>query len=236
MNKTMIHKIFGFLKRILPLRIARFLRSAITAFWTPVYFSYLNGHFVSSFLNKSVSRKDEAMPWYTYPAIDFLRTRKFDSKNVLEFGGGQSTLWWATRAKRVVTFEDNKKWGESLMKAVPGNAEIFLVSSELAEKCVGEVMDKLNNLKEIKFDVIVIDGLWRREMVKVAQNRLAEHGAIICDNAEGYGFYEEFKNSGMKRIDFFGHAPGVLLPHCTSIFFKNDCFLFNTDFSIPVLV
>ncbi|MFM7806835.1 MAG: thrombospondin type 3 repeat-containing protein, partial [Planctomycetota bacterium] len=44
-----------------------------------------------------------------------------------------------------------------------------------------------------KFDVIVIDGLDRRQLVPVACERLAEGGIVICDNAEGYGFHEALK-------------------------------------------
>jgi hypothetical protein len=28
-------------------------------------------------------------------------------------------------------------------------------------------------------------------------------------------------------VDFYGYAPGIVQPHCTSIFFKTFCFLFG---------
>jgi hypothetical protein len=30
-------------------------------------------------------------------------------------------------------------------------------------------------------------------------------------------------------VDFYGHAPGVILPHCTSVFFKGSAFVFGND-------
>ena len=32
-----------------------------------------------------------------------------------------------------------------------------------------------------------------------------------------------------NRVDFYGHAPGVLLTHTTSIFFKSETFIFNNQ-------
>jgi hypothetical protein len=30
-------------------------------------------------------------------------------------------------------------------------------------------------------------------------------------------------------VDFYGHAPGVILPHCTAVFFKGRAFVFGND-------
>ncbi|MBI2632906.1 MAG: hypothetical protein HYW78_00760 [Parcubacteria group bacterium] len=223
----------------MPSAYASFLRSFFTAFYTPIYFSYLNGHFKSSFKNKAVSRNGDALPWYTYPIIDFLRTRTFSDKIILEFGGGQSTLWWAQRSKKIITFEDNKEWYTTLKKIIPSNTDLFLVSNESPEKCVSGVENILKTLDVPRFDIIIIDGLYRREMVDIACQVVSRNGAIICDNSSvendtnGYGFHESFKNRMFMRADFFGHAPGVILPHCTSIFFTENCFLFDSNNEIP---
>lgn len=72
-------------------------------------------------------------------------------------------------------------------------------------------------------------------MIEIACEVVSESGAIVCDNAEGYGFFEGFRDRGFQRVDFFGHAPGVNLPHCTSIFFKPGAFLFDSGFPILVI-
>ena len=229
----MLHRIFKAIKAILPDKLAAWLRSFFTAVCTPAYFSYLNGHFKSSFLNKSVASTGEALPWYTYPAVDFLRTRDFSDKTILEFGGGQSTLWWAKRAKNVITLEEDGNWYEMLKRTIPSNAKLFLISKESREKCVAEVESALKTLEIPHYDVVIIDGLFREQMVDIACRVVRPEGAIICDNAEGYGFYDGFKDRRLKRVDFFGHAPGVIFPHCTSIFFGNNCFLFDAHQEIP---
>lgn len=234
MTQTVIQKAFAPIKRYFPSWIANPVRRVATALLTPVLFSYRTGHFLSSLRAKAVQKNGEPLPWYTYPSIDFLKNRSYADKSVLEFGAGQSTLWWAKRAKRVVSLEGDKVWYEKIKNAMPQNVELYLVSMESPKVCVSEVVNILNN-KNISYEVIVIDGLYRYEMTDIAKKLVVEDGIIICDNAEGYGFYDAFKNSGLNRVDFFGNAPGVVLPHATSILFKSGCFAFSADHTIPVI-
>jgi hypothetical protein len=233
MTQTIIQKIFEPLKQYLPTPISNLIRSFFTATLTPILFSYRTGHFRSSWKMLSVSRIGEPVPWYTYPCIDFLKYRDFSGKTVLEFGGGQSSLWWSQRAKSVVTLEGNRLWHEKIEAQMPCNVNLFLVSVENPSECVKSVLQVLQGY--VEFDVIIIDGLFRAEMIAIAQAFVAKDGAIICDNAEGYGFYEGFRETGMSRVDFFGNAPGVLLPHCTSLFFKERCFLLFSENAIPAI-
>ncbi len=82
--------------------------------------------------------------------------------------------------------------------------------------------------------MIVIDGAMRRAMISIALEFLAPGGAIIFDNAEGYGFVGEIAKRDVQRVDFFGYAPGVWLPHCTSLVFREYCFLLRPDVAIPL--
>src|SRR5437870_895308 len=52
----------------------------------------------------------EPRPWYTYPAIEYLKQIDFRRKAIFEYGCGHSTLFWATRAARVVSIEHNPAW------------------------------------------------------------------------------------------------------------------------------
>lgn len=235
MTQIIIQKAFKPFKEKLPSWIWNPIRSLLTAILTPVLFSHRSGHLRSCFVREAVSAKGEPIPWYTYPCIDFLRFRCYKWKKVLEFGGGQSTLWWARRAMHIITFEGDKSWYEKIKSKMPANVELYLVSMENPEKCASDVKRILDSRKDDKFDVIVIDGLFRFEMIDIAKKVMADSGVIICDNAEGYGFYEGFKDSELNRVDFFGYAPGVVLPHCTSIYFRRSSFLFNSQHIIPVI-
>lgn len=236
MTQTVIHKVFAPIKQLLPSWAYNPIRSVGTAIIGPMLAAYRTGYFRSAFKMAAVSRSGEPLPWYTYPSIDFLKYRNYEDKIILEFGGGQSTLWWASKAKQVVTLEGDREWYEKIKGQIPNNVDLCYVSMESKEINVSEVTHTLKNKQYSKYDVIVIDGLYRYEMIEIALSYLADDGIVICDNAEGYGFYEGFKESGLWRVDFFGNAPGVVLPHATSIYFRpSSCFIFDAKYPIPII-
>ena len=63
-------------------------------------FSY--GHLRSVRAASPVDAAGKPIPWYTYPAIDFLRQLDLSERTVFDIhGSGKSTLFWAARAARV---------------------------------------------------------------------------------------------------------------------------------------
>jgi hypothetical protein len=179
-----------------------------------------------------VDRHGNPIPWYTYPAIDLLNAKDFSTKTVLEFGSGQSTLWWAKRAKRVLSLESDPQWLTYVQSQLPAhaNAEMLLIAYDLTG-----VED---HVRGSKFDVIIIDGLDRLKAASCSIGLLQQGGAILLDNSEDYygpdpmnkyAMLDLFRSTGFDRVDFYGFAPGVILPHCTSLFFKERCFVFRGD-------
>lgn len=81
-------------------RVRRLVRRIGTAFLTPLSFALNSGHFKSAFAEKALSRGGKAIPWFTYPAIDFLVAKDFSASSILEFGGGQSTKFWGGGSQR----------------------------------------------------------------------------------------------------------------------------------------
>src|SRR5688572_13130708 len=136
---TIIQRAFAPFKAYLPKWIWSPIRNVATALLTPALFSYRSGHFRSSLKRAAVSKDGRPLPWYTYPCIDFLKARSFNDKSVLEFGGGHSTLWWAARAKDVVTIDGNAGWYERLKSQVPANVDLHHVSLSTPDACVSDV-------------------------------------------------------------------------------------------------
>lgn len=227
MRQAMFPRITGPLKRMLPSSLWRPVRAVATGLLTPLRFSARTGHWTSSLHQSARAPGGAALPWYTYPAIDFLAQRSFADKNVLEFGGGQSTLWWAPRAKTVMTVEEDGDWYQSLLPRVPANVTLKHAPIDRAAPSIEPVRAMLAAHPVSKFDVIVIDGHLRKKLVSLAFERLAPGGALILDNAEGFGFHEEIRDVACRRIDFFGFAPGVSMRHCTSLVYVDDCFLLD---------
>lgn len=235
MTQTRIQKSFAPLKKLFPACVYNPIRSIATVVIGPSLSAYRSGYYRSAIKREAVTRSGKPLPWYTYPCIDFLKHRNYKDKVILELGGGQSTLWWAARANHVVTLEGDWSWYEKLSKKVPNNVSLGYVSMESSERNVSDVKRLLNEGKYTSFDVIVIDGLYRYEMIEVAMNWLSSDGIVICDNAEGYGFYEGLKATRLSRVVFFGNAPGVVLPHATSIVFGPTAFVFKSHHPIPVV-
>jgi hypothetical protein len=232
-QKTKIQKNFKFFKIIFPKFISNWVRKVSTAFITPIRFSINSGHFKSSFKQIAIDKNGNPLPWYSYPAIEFLKTKNFKSKKILEFGAGQSTLWWANASSFVKTFERDENWYQNVKTNIPSNVEITHLKETNEISILAEIEDALS-IDNIKYDVIIIDGLFRKQLCKTAINYLNDNGVIITDNSEGYGFKEAFDGTGFKRVDFHGFSPGVVLKQATSFFFKNDSFIFENDSKISL--
>ena len=138
------------------------------------------------------------LPWYTYPAIDFLAQRDFKTCNVLEFGGGQSTLWWSAKARSVLTIERDAAWFARLQSQVGPNVSLHHIPVDRVTRTIQPVIDLIAANPTRKFDIIVVDGHLRQEVAALAFDYLAPLGAIILDNAEGYGFYDELQETSVS--------------------------------------
>lgn len=219
-----IRRLARLVRRVLPSPVSRFTVAVGTAVLTPVAFSARSGHFRSALRARAVDAAGRALPWYTYPAIEFLSRQDYAGRRVLEWGAGHSTVWWSARAASVLAFDSDPNWVRWVRTAAPAAA-------------VHQVPDDLTGVDAYlaggMFDLIVIDGLDRYRCARRSADLLADGGAVVFDNSEGYwgpeGQYpilDLFRSQGFQRVDFYGFAPGVFWPHCTSLFFRSRCFLF----------
>ncbi len=169
-----------------------------------------------------VDAAGEPIPWFTYPAIDFLEPRVQRNWTVLEWGCGNSTLWWAARTKRVVGVEHDRAWHQLVASKAPANATLVL----------SEDPDRYANLQDAPeagpYDAIVIDGEQRNQCARRAAASVKPDGIIVFDNSDRKMYRDGLAflmDSGWKRLDFFGLIPSYLYRNCTSIFYRNDAFL-----------
>lgn len=227
MAKLFLHDIFAQFKKTLPAPLTRSIRAGSTALLTPFYFSIRSGHFVSSLQSKAVDAQQAPLPWYTYPAIEFLSSRDFTGRHVLEFGAGQSTLWWAKHAAQVTSFEEDKGWYEQVKTRMPAHVDLTFCPDL-------RLHDFEQQIGAQRFDVVIVDGFDRLVAAQKARLVLKPDGILILDNSEGYwgaeGTYpiiDLLMSEGMMRVDFCGHSPANIMPSCTSIFFRAENWLFS---------
>lgn len=161
-----------------------------------------------------VDRHGAPLPWLTYPALDHLSRLDFSKARVLEYGSGQSTLWWSARAAAVLAVEGREVWAERLRVLVPVNTTVLgpldgdeYVLSPLAS---GQL-----------FEVIVIDGWYRRECATAALPFLAPGGLLILDNSDWHvDIAAWLREQGLMQFDFHGFGPLNPYTWCTSLFIR----------------
>jgi hypothetical protein len=92
------------------------------------------------------------------PAIDFLTQRNFEGKHILEFGGGQSTLWWSVHAESVLTVEADLNWYDRLRTQVGSNVRLHHIPVDLVTRTIEPIGRVLDANDVHAFDIIIIDG------------------------------------------------------------------------------
>ena len=121
-------------------------------------------------------------PWYTHPFLHILEKWDLENMTWLEFGAGYSTIWLRSRCKYVDSIETDKEWiisvEEECQKNNFENGKIHdLESWDTSEEYLDAVP------KNITYDIITVDGIWRDECMIWSLNHLRRNGGIlIADN------------------------------------------------------
>lgn len=216
--------VFSIVKKFTPNFSHIIIRRLFTSILTPIMFSFTSGHFKSSMAEKAILPNGDPLPWLTYPLIEVLKFRDLTGAKILEFGGGQSILFFSSKTKKILTFEGSKDWAQYIDANPKCCAKVIYIDKHEVDEQIASI--KFGLKKESSqfklFDIILIDALQREAILDFVADHLSKDGIIIYDNAESYLPYhstlKKLKNLGFMRADFYGHAPGVINRHCTSVF------------------
>ena len=167
-----------------------------------------------------LDKEGNPIPWYTYPAIEYLSQFDYQDKKIFEFGCGYSSAFWASRALKVISVEDNPLWYNKWQQ------EFHQDNLEIKLREEGDIYeDAILEDCEEKYDIIVIDGKRRVECCKTAILKLAQGGIIILDDSDRINTSQEYKdsvkvlkNANLIQVDFYGFCPMNAYTKCTSIF------------------
>lgn len=170
-----------------------------------------------------VDKDGKPIPWYTYPAIEYLSQFDYSDKQILEFGCGYSSLFWAQRAKRVTSIEDNLNWFDKWKK------EFNEPNLDIRWRDEGEIYEAAAFEDNIKYDVIVVDGKRRFQCAEAAVKTLNKGGMIILDDSDRINTSQEYvkavdilKKADLLQVDFYGFCPMNNYTKTTSVFFSRD--------------
>lgn len=217
------------MKKLLPGWVLNWLSSALVIKRNFCLLAFGFGQWRSVRERMAVNAKGMEVPWYTYPAIEYLSGFDFSDCDVFEFGSGNSSAFWASRARSVCSVEDNQDWFDVVRKKKKANQTIIHRANELG---YAKSLAEQGRL----FEVIVIDGNWRRACSIEALDCLKEGGMIVLDNSDREVEREcgrLFRENGLLQIDFSGFGPINGYCWSTSIFIKTPTLL-QRKFAGPV--
>lgn len=158
------------------------------------------------------------IPWFTYPAIDFIESILEPNWSIFEWGSGNSTKWWAKKCASVLAIESNPAWHEEVGKSLPTNAKTILAQEE------GAYTTAISNTSDANFDVIVVDGDHRNKCVEASMGAIKDDSIVIFDNSDRQAYkpgLQMLMDAGFYHIDFWGLIPSYAYRNCTSVFFRN---------------
>jgi len=165
---------------------------------------------------------DLEIPWFSYAAIDFLEGFVQPHMTVFEYGSGGSTLFFARRAKKVVSVEDNPKWFEWVTRRLEqkgfGNVQVELREFNFKEPVGFDHSAYLHAIPDERFDIIVVDGSEEWSLVRPicfekAEGRINRGGIIVVDDSWRYPGLR--KNHRAKKFKIF-QSVGPCRPGVTS--------------------
>ena len=152
------------------------------------------------------------VPWYTYPAIEYLERLALEGTRIFEFGCGNSTRYWCRRGALVTAVEHNRAWFDEVSASVE--------SADLLHRDDRDSYVAALHESGASFDVIVVDGVWRERCVEEAIAQAKPHTVIILDNSDWY--HEagaRLRAAGFLEISFSGFGPCNNYAWATSFFF-----------------
>lgn len=170
-----------------------------------------------------VDKDGNPIPWYTYPAIEYLSQFDYADKEIFEYGCGNSSMFWAERAKKVTSIEDNLKWFDKWQ------AEFSHPRLDIRWRDEGEIYEQAIFEDNKKYDVIIVDGKRRAECATAAVKSLAQGGMIILDDSDRINTSQEYvkavealRAADLIQIDFYGFCPMNNYTKTTSLFLSRD--------------
>lgn len=202
----------GLMERLLP----GLVRSAINAR------TLARGHGFarSAREGRPVDATGAPLPWYTYPAIEYLRQFDFSACAVFEYGMGNSTRFWVARARQLCAVDNDLRWHEELASQLPEARLYHCADRDEYVRCIARAGGS--------FDIIVIDGRWRRLCALEAPAHLRAGGLIVLDNGDRHpDAAQVLRSAGLLQIDFSGFGPINAYAWTTSMFLRADTRLQN---------
>ena len=142
----------------------------------------LNFKFIIGAIRKIIlESKNRNTPWLNTPAIHLLDNWIKPNDKILEFGSGQSTIWFATKTKNIISVEHNKDWYKQIKFKLNKIKVKYIFAKNKTE-----YLAIFNKIKNESIDICLVDGEYRRDCIIKVASKIKIGGLMIFDNAETY--------------------------------------------------
>lgn len=175
------------------------------------------GHYRSIIEQRPVDAHGDDIPWYCYPAIEFLDDLDWNGLRVLEYGSGNSSAFYSLRGALVTAIEHDEAWYHATEARLSDRLG-FTIHHATEDK-------KYVERPELTVaDLVVIDGINRVACTNYVGAQisagLANPAMIVVDNSERYpGALNQLDDMlGWWRVDFSGFAPINSYTQATTLF------------------
>lgn len=159
----------------------------------------------------------DPIPWYTYPAIEFLAHLDLSAKHVFEYGLGNSSYFLSRNCATVTSVDIDWDWYQKIAAHKRPNMDIRFAADR--RSYVSSIQTPDNR----QYDIIVVDGSYRLECCHAAIQRFAPGGLIILDNSDWFQESAAFLASqDLLQVDFHGFGPINNYTWTTSFFFSRS--------------
>lgn len=131
-------------------------------------------------------------PWVTRECIEILQSLGMREWDCFEWGSGRSTIYFAKRAKSVVSVESDMRWLEWVANQAKSkgltNVNLKFVPlidpPEIRSKANMVYPDSILEFPDESFDCVLIDGWFRNECLARTPRKLRPGGIAILDNSQ----------------------------------------------------
>lgn len=113
------------------------------------------------------------MPWYTLPALKWLKQQDTKSWKVFEYGCGYSTIWWRLNCSLLKSIDSDRNWSKAMGAWHISSKESYIEGAIIHPD---------------KWDCIIVDGVDREECTAFCLPYLEKGGVLIIDNYDSENY------------------------------------------------
>ena len=162
------------------------------------------------------TKNGKAYPLLTYSFMDYIECHDFSDFDLIEFGSGNSTLYFENIFKSVVSYETNFDWYSNLKNSLTKTQYIHIESTKLLH---GEFELDLVN----KNNFVIIDSACSRYEVATQILNKGKPAFIVLDNSDWYRNTSNLICSfNYFEVPFWGYKNSQHWESCTSLFIRQN--------------